>query len=293
MKNKIVYILIIIVMVLLAGLSFYNAKQIEKGWHSYYVNAMNTTCKNPINEDVIKTCNRMKETKYNAVLLYSEVSSMTPEFGIITKNLSIYIVLVFSILSVHKYFKNNYLKNIIQRKNYSKFIKKEYFKCILKSSFFPLFLILILFVSCFLTKTFYDPNIDQYFFDKNLFSNSNIYIFFLHYFINVFLYFSFISCICFFYLNISNNYLIVMLKSVVTFYILDLFASYVLGTVINYLTGAQDWDSYLLISNTLYGYNQLSLSFITIYLIILIGIVTFINYKKYSNQERILIRNEE
>lgn len=293
MKNKIVYVLIIIVMVLLAGLSFYNAKQIEKGWHSYYVNAMNTTCKNPINEDVIKTCNRMKETKYNAVWLYSEVSSMTPEFGIITKNLSIYIVLVFSILSVHKYFKNNYLKNIIQRKNYSKFIKKEYFKCILKSSFFPLFLVLILFVSCFLTKTFYDPNIDQYFFDKNLFSNSNIYIFFLHYFINVFLYFSFISCIGFFYLNTSNNYLIVMLKSVVTFYILDLFASYVLGTAINYLTGAQDWDSYLLISNTLYGYNQLSLSFITIYLIILIGIVTFINYKKYRNQERILIRNEE
>lgn len=298
MKKKIIFLVILLVLFALYLSAFIYVNKQQQLYEKRVSEFKETNCNDisNIKKENIELCNEIKLYKYkdkDTLELYYDIIFGDNTYYILLIGFSI-ITLVFSCLGSYEIFKDGYLNNLIQRKKYNKVIFKDYLKCIRGSFIFPSILIL-LFIICYCLRgniIYPNPTPNRaLFFDSSMVSN--IYVFIPQYFFNTWLVCLFVSQLGFFFINTSKNEYIVILKSLLAFLSFELFMAYVIGNSLCKITGNLSWFLSFSVSSAMTTPKMISVTFLTIYLIFVNLIILFINYKKYSNQERILIRNEE
>lgn len=207
-------------------------------------------------------------------------------------------VIVPSIMLVHKELNSGYIKNVLTRIEYKKYMKKKYFETLKCSLILPVFVIIMFLCSCVLAKGFAigsnaeyygrfaaapDP---KYLTNLPLFMFTYVFVIFLH----SILYMNLGLLFC----KKNSNSLVSIVLGYLSFIVIDIFMEILLGDIIlSMLLNIRNLtDSFNLFNIWKYD-NVKSLGLVIGYSLTLVVCTTLLLIKKYKNKESVVIEIEK
>jgi hypothetical protein len=196
------------------------------------------------------------------------------------------LVMIAAAFTFHKYLRKGYFKNSLTRLSYKDAFKNIYLKAQKNALIVPTFLFIILICSCFISKNFnleYGVS-DHGFSFVNEYNSNHILSFLLVYFLNFILQGIFWINIVVYNCKNNKNVIIAIITSFVFYFLLLIGLQYDVGELL--LASSPYKELFNLCS--IWSYNNLSKTSITLVSVILVIISSLFVYKAYHDKENVL-----